>query len=124
VLKSYDRAKEQRVKGVCVICGNHSQIEKDEFGILIKGKQPLILVLARGMKKRWEPDILKAINDNRLLVVSPFAEKEKRITKERAAIRNKLIIEIADQIVVGSVSKGGQLDQLLTNSDKSNIHLR
>ncbi len=107
ILKSYDWAKEQRENGTCVICGNHSQIEKDVFEILLKGKQPLILVLARGMKRRWEPDIKKAVSEKRLLVISPFTEKEKRITKDKAAVRNKLIIELADQIVVGSISKGG-----------------
>lgn len=28
VLKSYDWAKEQREQGNCIVCGNHSQIEK------------------------------------------------------------------------------------------------
>ena len=116
VLKSFDWAKEQRKKETCVICGNHSQIEKDVFEILLKGTQPLILVLARSMKKRWEPEILKAISENRLLVISPFGEKDKRVTRDKAAIRNKLIIELADQIVVGSISKGGLLEQLLNAS--------
>lgn len=31
VLKSYEWAKKQRKEGNCVICGNHSQIEKDVF---------------------------------------------------------------------------------------------
>ena len=117
VLKSYDWAKEQRKNGTCVICGNHSQIEKDVFEILLKGNQPLILVLARGMKKRWEPEIRKAIAENRLMVISPFSEKDKRVTRDKAAIRNKLIIELADHIVVGYVSEGGQLEQLLLGSE-------
>ncbi len=84
VLKSYDWAKKQRMKGNCIICGNHSQIEKDVFEILLKGKQPLILVLARGMKTRWETAIEKAVNENRLLVISPFKKEIKRVTRETA----------------------------------------
>jgi hypothetical protein len=61
VLKSYDWAKAQREAGHCIVCGNHSQIEKDVFDILFKGRQPLILVLARKMKSRWEPEIEKAV---------------------------------------------------------------
>ena len=113
ILKSYDWAKEQREKGNCIICGNQSTIEKDVVEILLRGKQPLILVLARGMKKRWSPEILKAIYDNRLLVISPFPDHEKRITRDKAEIRNKLIVELADEVVVGHITKGGQLDGII-----------
>ncbi|MDY0104008.1 MAG: hypothetical protein RBS07_13820 [Lentimicrobium sp.] len=113
VLKSFDWAKEQREKGNCIVCGNHSQIEKDVFEILLKGKQPLILVLARSMKTRWEPEIEDAVNENRLLVISPFEKETKRVTRETAEIRNKKIIEISDKIIVGYKSKNGQLDKLL-----------
>jgi c-di-GMP-binding flagellar brake protein YcgR len=114
VLKSFDWAKEQREKENCIICGNHSQIEKDVFEILLKGKQPLILALARGMKIRWEPEIEKAVNENRLLVISPFEQEIKRVARETAKIRNKKIIEISDKIIVGYKSKNGQLEKLLT----------
>ncbi len=113
VLKSYDWAKEQRDKGICIVCGNHSQIEKDVFEILLKGKQALILVLARGMKTRWETEIEKAVQENRLLVISPFEKEIKRITRETAQKRNESIIEISDKIMVGYKSKNGQLDKLL-----------
>lgn len=89
VLKSYDWAKEQRKEGNCIVCGNHSQIEKDVFEILLRGKQPLILVLVRGMKKIWEPEIERAVNENRLLVVSPFEDDVKRVTRITARKRMK-----------------------------------
>jgi len=113
VLRSYDWAKEQRKQGNCIVCGNHSQIEKDVFEILLKGKQPLILALARSMKTRWEPEIEKAVIENRLLVVSPFEKETKRVTRETAEIRNKTIIEICDNIMVGYKSKNGQLEKVL-----------
>ena len=115
VLKSYDWAKEQRKKGCCVVCGNHSQIEKDVFEILLKGKQPLILVLARNIKKRLEPEIKKAVKKNRILIISPFNETIKRITRETAEIRNKYIIDISDKITVAYKTPGGQLEKLLKN---------
>jgi len=117
VLKSYDWAKRQRQEGNCIICGNHSQIEKDVFEILLKGKQPLILVLARNMKTRWEPDIEKAINEQRLLVISPFEKETKRVTRETAEIRNKKIIKISDKIIVGFKSENGQLEKLLEEKE-------
>ena len=113
VLKSFDWAKKEREKGNCIVCGNHSQIEKDVFEILLKGKQPLILVLARSMKMRWEQEIENAVNENRLLVISPFEKETKRVTRETAEIRNKKIIEISDKIIVGYKSKNGLLEKLL-----------
>ncbi|GAB4327457.1 MAG: hypothetical protein Kow00127_20220 [Bacteroidales bacterium] len=113
VLKSYDWAKEQREAENCIVCGNHSQIEKDVFDILLKGKQPLILVLARGMKTRWEPEIERAVMQNRLLVISPFDKTVKRVTRETAEGRNRIILEISDRIIVGYKTRGGQLDKLL-----------
>ena len=113
VLKSYDWAKEQREIANCIVCGNHSQIEKDVFEILLKGKQPLILMLARGMKSRWNTEIEKAVQENKLLVISPFEKETKQITRETAKIRNGIIIEISDKIIVGYKSKNGQLEKLL-----------
>lgn len=121
VLKSYDWAKEQREKGNCVVCGNHSQIEKDVFEILLKGKQPLILLLARGIQNRWPSEIEKAVKDNRLLICTPFNRDIKRITRITAKKRNKKIIEISDSIMVGFISDGGQLNKLLKDKEFKRI---
>jgi hypothetical protein len=117
ILKSYDWAKQQREAGNCIVCSNHSPIEKDVFDILLKGKQPLILVLPRGIKKRWEQEILEAVYANRLLIVSPFDATVTRITRETALIKNETIIELADEIVAGYVEKGGQLEELLKDRE-------
>ncbi len=113
VLKSYDWAKEQREQGNCIVCGNHSQIEKDVFGLLLKGSQPLILVLARSMKKKWEPEILKEVNKGRLLIISPFENIHPRITKETAEMRNRYMIEMADELKIAYTQKGGMLEKLI-----------
>ncbi len=86
VLKAYDWATEKREKGNCVIAGFHSQIEKDVFHYLLKGDQPIILTLARGMKRRIEPEIQKGLEDNRLLIISPFDESVKRITAQSSQL--------------------------------------
>ena len=121
VLKCYDWAKQQRAAGNCIVCGNHSQLEKDVFDILLKGSQPLILVLARKLKTHWEPEVECAVNQNRLLVLSPFNESVKRITRETAEKRNRKIIEISDRIIVGYKSENGQLDKLLKGRQYANI---
>ena len=113
VLKSYDWAKVQREQGNCVVCGNQSRIEKDVFDILLRGNQNLILVIARGMKTRWEPEIDKAVREDRLLIISPFSSAVKRVSRDTAKKRNQEIITISDRITVGYITPGGQLDELL-----------
>lgn len=118
VLKAYDWAIEQRDKGICVISGFHSQIEKDVLHFLLKGTQPVIMVLARGMKKNWPPEIREALKENRLLIVSPFPESVTRISNVTSLKRNQYMIEIADEIVVAHAEKGGQIEKLLPNVKK------
>lgn len=113
VLKCYDWAIEQREKGTCVISGFHSKIEKDVFHYLLAGVQPVIMALARGMKKKIEPELKAAIDAGRLLVVTPFDNSMKRVTAETAEKRNRFMIEVADEIAIGFASKGGMLERLV-----------
>ena len=113
VLKSYEWAKKQRAEGNCVVCGNHSQIEKDVFEILLKGEQPLLLVLPRGLKKRWDKNWIENIEKRRLLIISPFDKEVVRITRETAIKKNEMILNLSQQVTLGYVTKNGQLYKLL-----------
>lgn len=119
VLKCYDWAIEQRERGNCIISGFHSQIEKDVLHYLLKGTQPIILTLARGLKEKLEPELQKAIEQNRLLTITPFDKSVKRVTEQTAQTRNRLMIELADEITVGYSGKDGQVDELLKQTDKT-----
>lgn len=121
ILKSYDWAIEQREKGVCIISGFHSKIEKDVLDFLLKGTQPIIMVLARNMKKRFPTEHRKAIKENRLLVISLFDDKVTQNSKESCYIRNEVILELADEIVVAFATKNGKLEKLL-KKDRSGIN--
>lgn len=114
VLKCYDWAIEQREKGNCVISGFHSQLEKDVLHYLLKGNQPIILVLARGLKEKLEPEFVEPIEKGRLLIITPFDKTIKRVTEKTAEERNKFMIDIADQITVGYARKGGNIEALVT----------
>ena len=123
VLKCYDWAIEQREKGVCVISGFHSQLEKDVLHYLLKGKQPIIIALARGLKEKVEPKLIKPLEQGRILIISPFDKTVKRVTEQTAEIRNKMMIELADSITIGYTSEGGKLEDLLKVSEKPIIKL-
>jgi hypothetical protein len=59
VSKCYDRAIEQRETRICVFSGFHNQIEKDVLHYLLKGRQPIIVALARGLKEKLATECIK-----------------------------------------------------------------
>jgi len=115
ILKSYDWAIEQRDKGICIISGFHSKIEKDVFHYLIKGNQPVIIVLERYFKKRYTPfdrEIKDALKAKRLLIISQFSDKIKRASVKTAKKRNEMMCNIADEIFIAHASKCGGIETL------------
>ena len=118
VLKCYDWAIAQREAGHCVISGFHSKLEKDVLHYLLKGSQPIIVALARGLKAKLEPELQEPFNKGRLLVVTPFPNEVNRVTSATAFKRNQFMIDLADQITVGYSSKGGQVETALIKVNK------
>jgi len=118
VLTCYDWAIAQQEAGNCVISGFHSPLEKDVLHYLLKGTQPIILALARGMKEKLDPEFQKPLEQGRLLIISPFDKSTRRVTKLSAETRNKMMIELAETITVGYASVGGQLEKLLKMTSK------
>lgn len=124
VLKCYDWAIAERDAGRCVISGFHSRIEKDVLHYLLKGTQPIIVALARGLKTRIEPELKEALSGDRLLIITPFGGEVKWVTAETAKTRNAMMLDLADEIVIGYASKGGMLEQhLAENKEKPLITL-
>jgi hypothetical protein len=91
VLKCYDWAIEQRENGNCVISGFHSQIEKDVLHYRLKGKQPIILALTRGIIEKVEPEFEKPLEQGRRLIITPFDKSIKRVSSQNAQTSNQLM---------------------------------
>jgi predicted Rossmann fold nucleotide-binding protein DprA/Smf involved in DNA uptake len=123
VLKCYDWAIEQRQNGNCVISGFHSALEKDVLHYLLKGSQSIIIAIARGLTEKIEPEFIKPIDEGRLLIISPFEKEVKRVTEQTALIRNRMMIDIADNVVIGFASADGKLTQLLNDTTKPVTYL-
>jgi predicted Rossmann fold nucleotide-binding protein DprA/Smf involved in DNA uptake len=113
VLKCYDWAITQREAGNCIISGFHSQIEKDVLHYLLKGTQPIIIVLARGLKQKLEPEFVEHLEQGRLLIITPFESNITRVSKQTALLRNQFMMALADDVVVGYVKDGGSLERLI-----------
>jgi predicted Rossmann fold nucleotide-binding protein DprA/Smf involved in DNA uptake len=118
VLKCYDWATEKRKQSTWVISGFHSQLEKDVLHFLIKGNQPVIMVLARSLTKKVQEDFSKPIADGRLLIISPFDETVSRASENTCQIRNRYMLNIADKITIGYARTGGLLSELVKGIEK------
>ena len=110
ILKCYDWAEQMRKEGKCVISGFSSHLEKDVLHFLLKGNQPIILVLARQMYKKVPEELQPLIDNGRLLIISTSATT--RQSKATAHARNHYICELADQIVFVGVTEGSSLHPL------------
>lgn len=101
ILKTYDLIRELRNKGVIVISGFHSPIEKDCLDFLIRGKQPIVICPARGIETMRIPKSWRVpIDENRLLILSPFENKHRRPTVALAEHRNRFVEMFADKILI------------------------
>ena len=110
VLKCYDWAVKMAKEERCVISGFSSHLEQEVLHFLTKGKQPIILVLARQMYKQIPPELQSLLDANRLLLIS--VSKAVRQSRATANARNKYICEIADKILFVCVDDRSSLDQL------------
>jgi predicted Rossmann fold nucleotide-binding protein DprA/Smf involved in DNA uptake len=107
-----DWAIRQRESGVCVISGFHSPLENMVLHCLLPGSQPIILALACGIKPVIEPDLAEALAAGRLLKVTRYAPSVTHPCAEKCFQRNRLMLELADEIVVAYASAGGELERL------------
>lgn len=107
VLKCYDWAVRMADEGKCVISGFSSHLEREVFHFLSKGKQPIILVLARKMYKDIPYELQALLTENRLLIIS--VSNAVRQSKATALVRNRYICENADKVIMVGVTESSSL---------------
>ncbi|MDD3207802.1 MAG: DNA-processing protein DprA [Bacilli bacterium] len=101
VLKTFDTVRALRDEGVAVAGGFLSPMEKDCLDILLRGKQPIILCPARGLKGlRLGEKVRQAVDEGRLLVLSAFSDDVRHTTAAQAVRRNNLVAALADALLV------------------------
>lgn len=116
VLRCYDWAAEKRNQGECVVSGFSSKLEQDVLHFLLKGTQPIIIVLARRMYKTIPEELRKPLTEHRLLIIS--VSTAVRQSKATALMRNKYICEIAEQVKFVGVTEQSSLNVLRTEYEQ------
>jgi predicted Rossmann fold nucleotide-binding protein DprA/Smf involved in DNA uptake len=111
IIKTYDLAKKWRDDCVTVIGGFHSPMEQECLTILLRGRQPVIVCPARSIENmRLKSEHKTALAENRLLFLSSFPAKEKRMTAETALTRNRLVAALAYEVFVAHAAPGGKTE--------------
>jgi predicted Rossmann fold nucleotide-binding protein DprA/Smf involved in DNA uptake len=101
IISTYDFARLLQGAGLAVISGFHSPIEADCLSILLQGSNAIIIVQGRRLTtSRLPMEWRKATNAGRLLLLSPFEDKDKRVTTELAAKRNRFVSSISDEVLI------------------------
>ena len=111
ILKIYDLARAMRDAGVPVIGGFQTPMERECLRLLLRGSQPVVVCPARGIDNMRIPrDWGTALDDNRLLVLSPFPSSARRPTEALAVQRNNLVAELAQRIFIAHAAPGSRTE--------------
>lgn len=105
ILACYDWAVRVRDGDRCVIGGFQSTIERDVLRYLLRGKVPIVWVLARKLWRQTPREAIPAIEAGRLLVVSPFTDR--RVSASTARIRNRYVLTHCAEVVIGVIDEKG-----------------
>ncbi len=109
ILKAHELAQQFRASGTPTIGGYHSPVEKECLRVLLRGSQPIILCPARSIENmRLNPVWKEALAEGRLLLLSIFDGKHRRLTAGLASQRNAFVAALADKICIAHASEGSR----------------
>ncbi|MCZ7570220.1 MAG: DNA-processing protein DprA [Ardenticatenaceae bacterium] len=112
LLAVHDLARQWRHRGPIIISGFHAPVENEALSVLLRGSHPLVLVLARRLYRRPPDGLRPALNDGRLLILSPFKESLQRVSAATAAARNRLVAALADEVLIAHAEPGSKTEAL------------
>jgi predicted Rossmann fold nucleotide-binding protein DprA/Smf involved in DNA uptake len=124
IVKAHIAARKLCEEEATVVSGFHSPVEKECLGILLEGKQPIIICLARALVKiRLPTEWQSAIDGDRLLLLSRF-EKSRRADKEKARRRNELVAALSDEALIIHAEPEGSIERISRLIDRWNVPRR
>jgi predicted Rossmann fold nucleotide-binding protein DprA/Smf involved in DNA uptake len=114
LLETLDCVPEWVRAGRVIISGFHSPLEQQVLRSVLRRKGRVVKVLARGMTDyRPQPEEHEPLASGRMLVITACPSEARRTTRETALARNRLVLALADEIVVPYVATDSPLAALL-----------
>lgn len=103
-------ARVARDARVPVVSGFHSPLERDALRFQLRCEHPVVIFPARGIGSyRLPAEWREPLRQGRLAVVSPFADRQRRMTAESAAERNRFVAALAERVLIAHATPGGAL---------------
>lgn len=101
ILQTYDLVQQLRDSDRAVIGGFHSPVERECLITLLRGKNPIVICLARGIESmRLPKEYQGPLEEKRVLLLSTFSEKVRRADTGTAASRNAVVAALAHEVFV------------------------
>jgi len=117
LLETLDLVPEWVKAGRVIVSGFHSPLEQQVLRSLLRRNGRVVKVLARGMTDyRSQPEEREPLAAGRMLVITACAPETRRTTRETALARNRLVLDLATEIVAPHVAAGSPLEALLEKS--------
>src|SRR5262245_47446344 len=124
IVNAHTAARKFCQEEATMVSGFHSPTEKQCLRILLEGKQPIIICLARSLARiRIPGEWRAAIDSARLLLLSRF-ERSRRADKETARRRNELVAALADEVLIVHAEPGGVIERISRLIDRWNLPRR
>lgn len=112
ILQTYDLMQELKNADVAVVSGFHSPMEQECLNILMRGQAAIVKCYARSIARlRIPSEYRKALDGGRLLLISPFDEKQPKTAKHTSRYRNKFVAALSDIVFVAHASPGGKTEK-------------
>jgi predicted Rossmann fold nucleotide-binding protein DprA/Smf involved in DNA uptake len=113
ILRTYDLAQALRGAGIPIIGGFHSPMEKECLDLLLRGQQPIVICPARSLQGMRIPSAWRlALDQQRLLIVSPFEKKHRRATAVLAEQRNRVVAALAAEVFIAHAGQRTKTERL------------
>jgi hypothetical protein len=113
VIKTFEAIRELRDAGIVIAGGFHSPMEKECLEFLLRGDQPVIVMLAKGLCRLRLPEPWRrGIDAGRLLILSIHGDEVRRTTRAYAQARNEFIVAHAAAVLVPHASPGGMAEAI------------
>lgn len=118
LLETLDRVPEWVQAGWVIVSGFHSPLEQQVLRSLLRRQGRAVKVLARGVSDyRPTAEEREPLAAGRMLVITACRPEVRRITRETALARNRLILDLASEIVVPYVASDSPLATLIAQAE-------
>lgn len=101
--------------GEVVVSGFHSPLESELIRIFLAHRHPIVWVLGKSISVHWDPDVFRAVEAGRCLVLSVASGRTH--TRESSLLRNRYIAEMTRENVFAAFDSDSGLAPLYEWSD-------